>query len=47
MPQQSEYEEIPRDVRDRLEFIWLQNVQEAVAAALEMGTVPRRTGTAG
>ena len=42
-----EYEEIPKDVRDRLEFVWLQNVQEAVAAALDKETAPLKTGTAG
>jgi ATP-dependent Lon protease len=28
-------EEIPRDARDRLEFVWLERVEEAVAAALD------------
>ena len=30
-----DYEEIPEDVRERLEFIWLERVDEAIAAALE------------
>jgi ATP-dependent Lon protease len=30
-----DYDEIPKDARDRLEFIWLERVEDAVAAALE------------
>ena len=30
-----DYEEIPQDARERLEFIWLERVDEAIAAALE------------
>ncbi|MFK8253378.1 endopeptidase La [Ancylobacter terrae] len=30
-----DYEDIPQDVRDRLEFVWLEKVDEAIAAALE------------
>jgi ATP-dependent Lon protease len=30
-----DYEEIPEDARNRLEFIWLERVEEAIAAALE------------
>jgi ATP-dependent Lon protease len=30
-----DYEEIPQDARDRLEFVWLERVDEAIAAALE------------
>jgi ATP-dependent Lon protease len=30
-----DYEDIPADARDRLEFIWLERVDEAIAAALE------------
>ncbi|HTX48394.1 MAG TPA: endopeptidase La [Caulobacteraceae bacterium] len=30
-----DYDEIPKDARDRLEFIWLERVDEAVANALE------------
>jgi ATP-dependent Lon protease len=29
-----DYEEIPKDARDKLEFIWLERVDDAVAAAL-------------
>ncbi len=29
-----DYEEIPQDARDRLEFIWLETVDQAIAAAL-------------
>jgi ATP-dependent Lon protease len=30
-----DFEDIPSDVRDALEFIWLEEVDDAVAAALE------------
>ncbi len=30
-----DYEDIPQDARDRLEFVWLERVDEAIAAALE------------
>lgn len=30
-----DYEDIPDEVRRTIEFIWLDNVDEAVAAALE------------
>jgi ATP-dependent Lon protease len=30
-----DYDDIPKDARDRLEFIWLERVDEAVANALE------------
>jgi ATP-dependent Lon protease len=30
-----DFEDIPGDVRDVLEFIWLEEVDDAVAAALE------------
>ena len=30
-----DYEDIPDEVRAAIEFIWLENVDEAVAAALE------------
>jgi ATP-dependent Lon protease len=30
-----DYEEIPEDARNRLEFVWLERVEEAVAAALD------------
>ena len=30
-----EYEEIPEDIRRELEFIWLERVEDAVAASLE------------
>jgi ATP-dependent Lon protease len=29
-----DFEDIPREVRDKLEFVWLERVQDAVAAAL-------------
>ena len=30
-----DFEEIPEEARNKLEFIWLERVEEAVAAALE------------
>jgi ATP-dependent Lon protease len=30
-----DYEDIPAEARDELEFIWLERVEEAVAAALD------------
>ena len=30
-----DYEDIPEEARDQLEFIWLERVEEAIAAALE------------
>jgi ATP-dependent Lon protease len=30
-----DYDDIPADARDRLEFVWLERVEDAVAAALE------------
>ncbi len=30
-----DYEDIPQDARDRLEFVWLEKVDDAVAAVLE------------
>ena len=32
-----DYDDIPQDARDRLEFIWLERLDEAVAAAFEGG----------
>ena len=29
-----DYDEIPQEVRDKLEFVWLERVDDAVAAAL-------------
>jgi ATP-dependent Lon protease len=34
-----DYDEIPKDARDRLEFVWLEKVEDAVAAALEVAEV--------
>jgi ATP-dependent Lon protease len=34
-----DFEEIPEDARNRLEFVWLENVDEAIAAAL-IGPAP-------
>lgn len=33
-----DFDEIPRGARDKLEFIWLERVDDAIAAALETGT---------
>jgi len=30
-----DFEDIPSDVRERLDFVWLENIDQAVAAALE------------
>jgi ATP-dependent Lon protease len=30
-----DYDDIPQDARDRLEFVWLERVDQAIAAALE------------
>jgi len=32
-----DYDEIPEEARDKLEFVWLDRVEDAVAAALEAG----------
>jgi ATP-dependent Lon protease len=29
-----DYDDIPEEARDRLEFIWLERVEDAIAAAL-------------
>jgi len=45
-----DFEEIPQDARERLEFVWLERVDDAMAAALEEahgeGHPPRRDGKA-
>ncbi len=33
-----DYDDIPEDVRSALEFVWLERVDEAVAAGLEPAT---------
>jgi ATP-dependent Lon protease len=35
-----DYDEIPEDARSRLEFVWLETVDEAIAAALVQEQVP-------
>jgi ATP-dependent Lon protease len=30
-----DYDDIPKGARDKLEFVWLERVDEAIAAALE------------
>ncbi len=37
-----DYEEIPSDARDKLEFVWLERVDQAIEAALEGGKEPER-----
>jgi ATP-dependent Lon protease len=39
-----DYDDIPEEVRNQLEFIWLERVDEAVAAALDL--VPERRDAA-
>ena len=41
-----DYEDIPEDARNKLEFVWLERVDDAVAAALE-GGLRRDAGGAG
>jgi ATP-dependent Lon protease len=44
-----DFEEIPEEVRANMQFVWLEMVDEAMAAALqpsaERAAEPRRTGT--
>jgi ATP-dependent Lon protease len=35
-----DYDDIPEEARKQLEFIWLERVEEAVAAALEPSSRP-------
>jgi ATP-dependent Lon protease len=43
-----DYDEIPEDARSRLEFVWLETVDEAIAAALVQEQVPASSsGSAG
>ena len=35
-----DYEDIPQDARDRLEFVWLERVDDAIANALEPADAP-------
>ena len=44
---QRDFEEIPQEVRQRLEFIWLTQVDEAIAAALEPVAVRSAGGASG
>src|SRR5271168_3209684 len=37
-----DYDEIPKDARNRLEFVWLERVEDAVAAALEGEPTPEQ-----
>jgi ATP-dependent Lon protease len=37
-----DYDEIPKDARNRLEFVWLERVEDAVAAALEGSKAPEQ-----
>jgi ATP-dependent Lon protease len=39
-----DYDEIPQGARDKLEFIWLEKVDDAVAAAFE--TAPQAVAAA-
>jgi ATP-dependent Lon protease len=35
-----DFEDIPEDARRDIEFVWLERVDDAVASALQPGTVP-------
>jgi ATP-dependent Lon protease len=37
-----DFEEIPPSMRSRLQFVWLEKVDDAIAAALQMATETRR-----
>ncbi|WP_342240819.1 endopeptidase La [Inquilinus sp. OTU3971] len=37
-----DYDEIPADARDRLEFIWLERVDDAISASIEPAAEPAR-----
>jgi ATP-dependent Lon protease len=41
-----DYEDIPEDARNKLEFVWLERVDDAVAAALEEASVETQEGQA-
>jgi ATP-dependent Lon protease len=34
-----DFDDIPRDARDRLEFVWAEKVDDAIRAALEEGAI--------
>jgi len=40
-----DYDDIPETARKEVEFIWLERVEEAVAAALEPGKTDKVPGT--
>jgi ATP-dependent Lon protease len=37
-----DYDDIPKEARDKLDFIWLETVEQAVAEALEPANAPKR-----
>jgi ATP-dependent Lon protease len=39
-----DYDDIPEMARKEVEFIWLERVEEAVAAALEPGKIDKAPG---
>jgi ATP-dependent Lon protease len=39
-----DHEEIPEDARKRLEFVWLERVEDAIAAALDARTTEAASG---
>ena len=39
-----DYDDIPAEAREKLEFIWLERVEDAVAAALEEHVPPANSG---
>jgi ATP-dependent Lon protease len=36
-----DFDDIPRDARDRLEFIWAEQVDDAIRSALDEGVPPK------
>jgi ATP-dependent Lon protease len=36
-----DFDDIPRDARDRLEFIWAEQVDDAIRSALDEGAPPK------
>ena len=39
-----DYDDIPQQARDRLDFVWLETVDQAAAAALETGPAAAAPG---
>jgi ATP-dependent Lon protease len=41
-----DYDEIPAEAREKLQFVWLERVEDAVAAALGPAPAARKTAAA-